>query len=317
MISLSYFLLSLALIAAALMGGTFTWLLTTRQRVPAARWQLAQTTLAGAEAQLQACQTQLADARQQATHYRQRFEMQYQQTTALHNELARQQAQAEAQQQRLQEQQQSMQQYGQLLRQEFQLLADEVLSKKSQQFNQQQETKLNDLLQPVRHKLEEFRSELSQKFSAASTERTELKEQVRLMAELNQQLSQQAHNLTRALSSQVKQQGNWGETILETILQHVGLQKDLHYFAQYNSTNHQGQVIRPDFVVRYPDDRYVVIDSKVSLLHYQQYTDAATPAEQQHYKQLLLRSLRQHIDGLSAKQYQHISGALDQVLLYR
>lgn len=316
MIELSYLALALLLLTAALLSGIFTGLLATRQRVPMARWHEAQAALAGTEAQLQACHTQLADAQQQATHYRQRYEMQYQQTTALSNELARHKANAEAQQQRLQEQQQSMQQYGQLLRQEFQLLANEVLSNKASQFNQQQETKLNDLLQPMRHKLEEFRSELSQKFSAASTERTELKEQVRLMAELNQQLTQQAHNLSKALSSQVKQQGHWGETILETILQHVGLQKDLHYFAQHSSTNHHGEIIRPDFVVRYPDDRYVIIDSKVSLLHYQQYTDAATPAEQQHFKQLLLRSLRQHIDGLSAKQYQHISGSLDQVLLF-
>nr|MCU0396103.1 DNA recombination protein RmuC [Chitinophagaceae bacterium] len=177
-------------------------------------------------------------------------------------------------------------------------------------------TKLNDLLQPVRQKLEEFKADITQKFSLASNERTELKEQVRLMAELNQQLSRQAESLTRALSSQVKQQGNWGESILETILQHVGLQKDVHYFTQQTATNDDGQTIRPDFVVRYPDDRYVVIDSKVSLVHYQRMLEASEPAEQQTQLNLLVRSVKQHIDGLAGRQYHHIRGSLDYVLLF-
>lgn len=217
---------------------------------------------------------------------------------------------------KLNTQQQELADYGSKLKQEFRLLADEVLQNKAESFNAQQETKLTDLLNPLRERISEFKTEMEQRFLHASGERTELSAQVKQMQQLNHQLSQQAQNLTKALTSQVKQQGNWGEEILESILQYVGLQKDLNYFKEYHTANNEGTTIRPDYVVRYPDERYVIIDSKVSLVAYTRFIDAADSQQQKQELLLLAQSIRQHINGLAGRRYTDISGSLDYVFLF-
>jgi DNA recombination protein RmuC len=136
------------------------------------------------------------------------------------------------------------------------------------------------------------------------------------MLDLNQTLSTQAENLTRALTNNVKSQGDWGESILESILQYAGLQRDLHYFVQESSQNEAGETIRPDVIIKYPDGRALVVDSKVSLLHYTRFIAAADDAERKQQEALLLQSFRQHADGLSRKNYQSVADALDFVLMF-
>jgi DNA recombination protein RmuC len=136
------------------------------------------------------------------------------------------------------------------------------------------------------------------------------------MLDLNQTLSAQAENLTRALTNNVKSQGYWGESILESILQYAGLQKDLHYFVQESSQNEAGDTIRPDVIIKYPDGRALVVDSKVSLLHYTRLIAAGDEAERKTQEALLLQSFRQHADGLSRKNYQSVADALDFVLMF-
>ncbi|MBK7289190.1 MAG: DNA recombination protein RmuC, partial [Chitinophagaceae bacterium] len=111
-------------------------------------------------------------------------------------------------------------------------------------------------------------------------------------------------------------QGNWGEMILESILEYADLQKGIHYFVQEQTHGEEGQSLHPDIIVRYPDDRSIVIDSKVSLLHYEQYSVATEPAQQQAALGLLLQSVYRHIDNLSGKKYQDAIGALDFVMLF-
>ncbi|GAC1398415.1 MAG: hypothetical protein NVSMB63_18560 [Sediminibacterium sp.] len=136
------------------------------------------------------------------------------------------------------------------------------------------------------------------------------------MMDLNTTLSTQANNLTNALRGQVKQQGNWGEMILESILEYADLQKGIHYFVQERTEGEEGQALQPDIIVRYPDDRCIVIDSKVSLLHYEQYSSAADTDAQQVALNLLSQSVHRHIDSLSGKKYQDAVGALDFVMLF-
>jgi DNA recombination protein RmuC len=133
---------------------------------------------------------------------------------------------------------------------------------------------------------------------------------------LNQTLSEQANNLTQAFRGSVKHQGNWGEMILESILEYTGMQKDIHYFVQHRTTNDEGDSIQPDVLVKYPDSRTIVIDSKVSLIHYENFYKSTEPVVQQQQLALLVRSIKAHIDGLSGKSYQDVTNSLDFVMMF-
>ncbi|MBC7901820.1 MAG: DNA recombination protein RmuC [Gemmatimonadaceae bacterium] len=199
---------------------------------------------------------------------------------------------------------------------EFQILAQQILEEKTNTFNKHQEKSLADILNPLKENIHHFKTEFESKYKTESDERISLREQIKYMMELNNTLSTQANNLTNALRGQVKQQGNWGEMILESILEHADLQKDIHYFVQSKTEGEEGQTLLPDIIVRYPDSRSIVIDSKVSLLNYEQYSSATTSAEQELALKSLLLSVTRHIDGLSGKKYQDAVGALDFVMLF-
>ena len=199
---------------------------------------------------------------------------------------------------------------------QFKILAQNILEEKTVSFNSLQEKSLSDLLNPLKENIETFKSAFESKYKTESDDRISLREQIKQMLELNNTLSTQANNLTNALRGQVKQQGNWGEMILESILEYADLQKGIHYFVQQRLDGEEGNLLLPDIIVRYPDDRCMIIDSKVSLLHYEQYCSATEEAEQKVAQALLLQSVYRHIDGLSGKKYQDAAGALDFVLLF-
>lgn len=217
---------------------------------------------------------------------------------------------------RLQEQQQSLDQIGKRFESEFRVLAQNILEEKTKTFHQSQENSLGQLLNPLRDQLRNFKEEFENRYKTESNDRISLREQIRHMLDLNQTLSAQAENLTRALTNNVKSQGDWGESILESILQYAGLQKDVQYFVQQTSQNEAGETIRPDVIIQYPDGRALVVDSKVSLLHYTRYVGADTVEEKKLHTSQLVASIRQHIDGLSRKDYQSVAQALDFIMLF-
>lgn len=202
------------------------------------------------------------------------------------------------------------------LEKEFQLIAQRVLDEKTQKFNTEQERSLTGLLNPLKQHIESFKSAFESRYDKESEERISLREQIRMITQTNQLLSEQANNLTNALRGQVKQQGNWGELILESILEFAGLNKDLHYFIQEKTYDEQGNLLLPDVVVRYPDERSIIIDSKVSLKHYEQYCNCTAASDQQQCLQQLVASVYRHVDALSSKNYQQAVGALDFVMLF-
>ncbi len=199
---------------------------------------------------------------------------------------------------------------------QFAILAQKILEEKTVSFNLLQEKSLVDLLNPLKENIEIFKTAFESKYKSESDDRISLREQIKHMLELNNTLSTQANNLTNALRGQVKQQGNWGEMILESILEYADLQKGIHYFVQEQVAGEQGNLLLPDIIVRYPDERSIIIDSKVSLLHYEQYNNATDPAIQQTALSLMLQSVYKHIDNLSGKKYQDAAGALDFVMLF-
>jgi DNA recombination protein RmuC len=133
---------------------------------------------------------------------------------------------------------------------------------------------------------------------------------------LTKALSTQADNLTKALSNNVKQHSDWVEETLESILEYAGLQKDMQYFVQQKVQNHDGAIIRPDIIVKYPDGRSLVIDSWVSLVHYNRYCAAVTKEEQTLHLGQLINSLKHHIDDLSRKDYRAVTDELDFIMMF-
>lgn len=199
---------------------------------------------------------------------------------------------------------------------QFTLLAQKILEEKTTSFNTIQEKNLSALLNPLKENIETFKQAFESKYKTESDDRISLREQIKHMLELNNTLSTQANNLTNALRGQVKQQGNWGEMILESILEYADLQKGIHYFVQERAEGEEGNTLLPDIIVRYPDDRSIIIDSKVSLVNYEQYSNAIDEQGQKIALSLLLQSVHKHIDGLSGKKYQDAVGALDFVMLF-
>ena len=192
----------------------------------------------------------------------------------------------------LEDQEKSLEDIGKKFENEFSNLAQKILDEKSKSFGTQQENNLKLLLEPFKADIVNFKKEFSEKHSLESAERNTLKGVIQEMVNNNKTLSEQANNLTKALSFQSKKQGSWGEEILESILEHCGLQNDIHYYKQYSTKGENGTRIQPDFIVNCPDNRCVIIDSKVSLNHYTNYCSTTVPAEQEAFSKVCYYQLK-------------------------
>jgi DNA recombination protein RmuC len=201
---------------------------------------------------------------------------------------------------------------------EFKNLANEILDEKSKKFTEQNKTNLDQILKPLGEKIREFEKKVDDVYDKEAQQRFSLKEEVKRLAELNQQVSKEAHNLTQALKGQSKTQGGWGEMILENILERSGLVKDREYFVQKSFTDKDGKRLQPDVVVSYPGKKNVVIDSKVSLTAYEKFAASDLKEEQNIALKEHLLSVRKHIDELNSKNYQHIYelNSLDFVMMF-
>jgi DNA recombination protein RmuC len=218
----------------------------------------------------------------------------------------------------LQNKQQAIEASEDKLRIAFKNLANEILEEKTQKFTEQNSTKLDAILKPLGEKIISFEKKVEEAYHKESNERFSLVNEIKRLAELNQQISQEANNLTQALKGQAKTQGNWGEIILESILEKSGLVKDREYFVQQSFTNAEGKRLQPDIVVSYPGERSVIIDSKVSLNAYERYASAEIKEEQDTALREHLQAIRNHINDLSSKNYQDIYQikSLDFVMMF-
>ncbi|TRZ73701.1 MAG: DNA recombination protein RmuC [Bacteroidetes bacterium] len=204
------------------------------------------------------------------------------------------------------------------LRIAFKNLANEILEEKTQKFTEQNRTKLEEILKPLGEKILSFEKKVEEAYHKESNERFSLVNEIKRLAELNQQISQEASNLTQALKGQSKTRGNWGEIILESILEKSGLVKDREYFVQQSYTNAEGKRLQPDVVVVYPGDRSVIIDSKVSLNAYERYASSEIKEEQDTALREHVQAIRNHVNDLSSKNYQDLYQikSLDFVMMF-
>lgn len=216
----------------------------------------------------------------------------------------------------LQKQREELDEIGKKFTNEFKLLADQVLEDKSKRFTELNQTNMERLLKPLGENLTQFQRKVEEVYDKESKERFSLGKEVEKLVGLNQRISEEAQNLTNALKGQVKQQGNWGEMILESILEKSGLVKGREYFVQESIKNEEGKRFQPDVIIEYPDKRRVVIDSKVSLVAYERYSTSNNPAEQEKALAEHLRSIRAHIEILSSKRYQELVRSLDFVSMF-
>lgn len=224
----------------------------------------------------------------------------------LNREVAARMADWKNMQEKLDQQKLEMEQIRTTFSLEFKNLANEILEEKTRKFTEQNKTGLEELLKPFGEKIRDFEKKVNDAYTNEAKERFSLKEEVKRLAELNQQVSKEASNLTRALKAEVKTQGNWGEMILESILEKSGLVKDREYFVQASFTDTEGRRLQPDVVVKYPGDRNVIVDSKVSLVAYERYISASTDDERLAANREHLQSIKKHIQELSQKNYQNL-----------
>ena len=188
---------------------------------------------------------------------------------------------------------------------EFKNLAAEILEEKSNQFKQTNRESLELLLKPFRDNIEGFRKKVEEVYEKEAQQRFSLKEEIRHLNEMNLRMSQEANNLTAALKGNSKGQGDWGEMILETILDSSNLIKGVHYQTQENiKDNETGANLRPDVILNLPEGKQIVIDSKVSLTAYVTYSETDAPEAQQRAVKEHVRSVRSHIAELAGKSYQ-------------
>ncbi len=186
---------------------------------------------------------------------------------------------------------------------EFENIANRLLEEKSIRFTAQNAQQLQTVLAPLREKIKEFEENVDRKFLEETREKSSLKKELEQLTQLNQQLSSDAHNLTSALKGQSKMQGDWGEMQLETLLEKSGLQKGIHFLSQATFRDEDGAAKRPDFIIQLPDNKQLIVDSKVSLTAFERYFNAEDPAERDQHLKAHITSLRGHVDNLSRTNY--------------
>jgi DNA recombination protein RmuC len=191
------------------------------------------------------------------------------------------------------------------LQEQFSNLANRIFEEKTQKFTNLNQEKLDILIKPLESKIQSFQKKVEEVYDAENRQRAGLKQQIEMLADLNKKMSEDAHNLTTALKGDTKTQGNWGEMILETILEKSGLQKGVEFSVQESFRTEEGNQRYPDVIINLPGKKHMIIDSKITLTAYERYVSSDDENKEKYLKEHIL-SLKNHIKGLSEKQYQNL-----------
>jgi len=220
--------------------------------------------------------------------------------------------------QKLEEQKKEQEALQENFRMEFRNLANDLLDEKSKKFVELNHEKLSDILLPLREKIDTFEKKVESSYNEENKDRSALKEQLRLLVEQTKQVGEDATRLALALKGDSKLQGDWGEVQLELILEKTGLIKDIHFFKQQNFKDEDGSNLRPDYLIKLPEEKHLILDSKVSLTAYERYFNSEDELEKKKALGEHITSLSNHISQLSSKNYQLLPGTNqpDYVILF-
>ncbi|HCG5554866.1 DNA recombination protein RmuC [Vibrio parahaemolyticus] len=240
------------------------------------------------------------------------------QKSRLETQLREQQARHEQMNQANAEKLQILEQAEVRLKQQFEHLANQLFEEKTAKVDLQNRQSLEGLLSPLKEQLEGFKKQVNDSFSQEAKERHTLVHELKNLQRLNEQMTREAVNLTQALKGDNKQQGNWGEVVLARVLAESGLREGHEYETQVNLQSEAGKRYQPDVIVHLPQNKQVVVDSKMALVAYERYFNAETDAERDRALNAHLTALRAHIKGLSMKDYHKLKGiqSLDYVLMF-
>jgi DNA recombination protein RmuC len=257
---------------------------------------------------------------QQVTELKHELESERHKVLETNNSLAASEADYRNLQEKLQDQRKELETLNEKFTLQFKNLANEIFEEKSKKFTDQNKTNLYDLLKPLGEKITEFEKRVEETHKDTISRSSALREQLENLQKLNVQMTREAENLTRALRGDSKTQGAWGEFILESILEKSGLERDREYFIQESFTTVEGR-LRPDVIIRLPESKHVIIDSKVSLTAYNNFVNAETEEEKIVHLKSHLTSIRQHMKLLGDKNYHKNiggegNGSLDFVIMF-
>ncbi|APC85940.1 DNA recombination protein RmuC [Vibrio parahaemolyticus] len=240
------------------------------------------------------------------------------QKSRLETQLREQQARHEQMNQANAEKLEILEQAEVRLKQQFEHLANQLFEEKTAKVDLQNRQSLEGLLSPLKEQLEGFKKQVNDSFSQEAKERHTLVHELKNLQRLNEQMTREAVNLTQALKGDNKQQGNWGEVVLARVLAESGLREGHEYETQVNLQSEAGKRYQPDVIVHLPQNKQVVVDSKMALVAYERYFNAETDAERDRALSAHLTALRAHIKGLSMKDYHKLKGiqSLDYVLMF-
>tara|TARA_R110002073_G_scaffold2938_4_gene19281 strand:+ start:42916 stop:44238 length:1323 start_codon:yes stop_codon:yes gene_type:complete len=281
-------------------------------------WLSRRNEISSGEVHLQAS---LAEEKQQRVSLSEKLEESARQLQQVQSQLGEAQAEKARLEEREKNQQEKLtflEKSKEQLKQEFEQLSGKIFESRSKQMQDQNRTGMEGLLKPFREQMSEFRLRVDQIHSDEARQQADMLAQIRNLQTLNNQMVEDARNLTNALKGQNKAQGNWGELILERILESSGLTKGREYDTQISHNDEEGQRKQPDVIVRLPDNKDVIIDSKVSLVAWERYCTSEDDVEKKQALDQHVLSLRNHVRGLSEKRYEEIDAlrSLDFVLLF-
>ncbi len=208
-----------------------------------------------------------------------------------------------AQQEKLVEQKEDIENTRKHFQREFENVAEKLLKEKSREFTDVNKLSIDTILNPLKENIKAFEDKVDKVYNMEAAERNTLKGVITQLMDLNKLISTEASNLTKALKGDNKKQGNWGEVILEKVLERSGLVRDREYRVQASLNHADGSRLQPDVIIDLPDDKHLIIDSKVSLIAYERLVNCETEEERKLYSKAHLESLRNHVHGLSSKNY--------------
>lgn len=266
--------------------------------------------VAGLHAQLEAQKSQHEDLRHELDRAKEELRQEQQKSFELGQKLSAKENELRNMAERQEEKNKEYEELQRKFTREFENIASKLLKNNSRDFAETNQKRIDEILSPLKERIEKFEKTVNDTHQHSIKEQSSLRTELKNLYELNQRMTEEANNLTRALKGDVKKQGNWGELLLERVLERSGLTKGIEYQREVSFADGDGNAYRPDVVVYLPDEKHIIIDSKVSLNAYNAMTEAETEEDrEQHLKRHIL-SIRNHIKSLGEKEY-HLTEKLD------